>query len=102
MDRGELMSEGLFRIDEKKVMTERIMEQRRVPGKIEKKTKKMDLVLRRQMLIRHFNMHKDDLRNCNLEHVAGVVAAMVKLNGEIGEEVIASSSSSGAQSGEER
>jgi chromosome segregation ATPase len=96
-ERAELMSQKEFLSDQIKAMDERLKEQRAVLQKLQGKTQKLEVVLRKQMLIRQFNEQKDSLRNCNLKHVAEIVESVLELHGEIGDGELALGSSSSTE-----
>jgi hypothetical protein len=100
-DRGELLCDRLFVLEQRKLLEQRILEQEDALVKIEKKTRRFEMIFQRQMFIREYNWHQTDLKNCNLGHAADLISAMLDLNGKIGGE-IASSSSSNGQLGDTR
>lgn len=84
---SELISEQEFLEAQRELLKKRIGEHDDKLKKIKKKTEALKLTLERQMLIKQFNMQKDNLKNCNLEHVANTVEQMLKINDGIGNEV---------------
>jgi hypothetical protein len=93
-DESERMSQRVFLLDQKKLLMERITEHRARLLKLRKRQAKLELIYRRQLLVRDFNARRSDLENCNLQHTAGVISAMLEIREEMGAEIKASSSSS--------
>lgn len=96
--RSELISEQEFLESQRNLLKKRISEHDSKLKKINKKTAALKLTLERQTLIRQFNTQKDNLKNCNLEHVAYTVEEMLKINDGIGGEIPIPTTSSSSSS----
>lgn len=96
--RSELISEQEFLESQRDILKKRISEHDSKLKKIKNKTAALKLTLERQMLIRQFNTQKNNLKNCNLEHVANTVEQMLKINDGIGGEIPIPTTSSSSSS----
>lgn len=98
--RAELLSEEEFLVAQRNLLKVRLAEHDEKLKKIGKKTEALQLTYRRQMMIKDFNDQKNNLKNCNLPHIANTVESMIKINNGIGDDIIIPSTSSSANQSE--
>ncbi|OHT16132.1 hypothetical protein TRFO_13460 [Tritrichomonas foetus] len=98
-ERSDLVSEQEFLQEQRSLLRQRIKEHESKIKKIKNKTEALELAYRRQMMIKEFNDQRNNLKNCNLEHVANTVEAMLKINDDIGNEIPIPSTTSSSEKG---
>ena len=85
--RSDLLSEKEFLEEQKQLLHLRISEHEKKLDKIRKKTEALELTYKRQMTIKEYNIQRNNLKNCNLQHVANTVEAMLRIHDNIGNEI---------------